>query len=854
MAEVIIPPEELEPELPEEQLPQVEKPTEKSKVISVNFNPLNTKQTASLDTHESFFTTDSDAWIVLNVGDMNEPTGQYSLALINKEDGSIFQRTGDIVQGVAYYKLLPNEIKHAGRWVGQAVITLANGQTTASRFSFNVSGHILDGKDVREIVIQDFQTLMAQLNDLKDNSTNEFGLLKNEIEAFQTTIQENEDERQATELERVAAEIIREENYESKVTAAIVEADVVEKVDNKVAELAPTIQNVTAQLAQTERKKADVTYVDQSVSRMSGGAIKGTYTTLVALKTTYPIGAVGPFMIEETGNRYIWDVNKLDWVNIGPYEPAEVAINSITGDELYGITTTILKDNFGDFENGVITSWAGYSKVLNADGSFTQSYTNTGSSLNYMYISHKIDTPAEENHTYLLAADVTLNSITGITSEEVEFYSLVLTNTVSNTSGVLGISTSQKKINASFKIGKRNSIVSSIFVDGGKSSTVPHYIFSTPYPIPSGASISVTYHNFLIYDLGLKGSENEISSEDAYDIFLKHGYGDAIEKEIPITVSAAESLKGFDLNEYNEKKDSSDAGISDENIFIGDSLTIGSGGGDRSPDGTVTTYPNVFAKLSGVESINTAVGGDKVWDIFARLGSDAITVNGFTIPSAVTPVTLGTSLKTISGNTFASGIVESGVGDFAFKINPVTISGITGKLLKSRTTGEYYFTRSLAGTAKVINRPTIIVTDLMKNYIKPKAFYVFWVGQNGGYADTTDWINQISRAIKFIGCTDYLVIGSKSEIAYSSFKSAYDSFRTVFGSKFIDLHRYLLDYGMEDAGLTPTADDLASISNGIIPSSLKKSGDPIHLNHYGYTVVGNVVYTRAKEIYPVRFS
>lgn len=242
MAEVIIPPEELEPELPEEQLPEVEKPTEKSKVISVNFNPLNTKATSSLDTRESFYTTDTDAWIVLNVGDMNEPTGQYSLALINKEDGSIFQRTGDIVQGIAYYKLLPNEIKHAGRWVGQAVITLANGQTTASRFSFNVSGHILDGKDVREIVIQDFQTLMAQLNDLKDNATNEFSFLKNEFEAFQAIAQENEDERQATELGRVAAETVREENYESKVTAAIVEADVVEKVDNKVAELAPTIQ------------------------------------------------------------------------------------------------------------------------------------------------------------------------------------------------------------------------------------------------------------------------------------------------------------------------------------------------------------------------------------------------------------------------------------------------------------------------------------------------------------------------------------------------------------------------------------------------------------------------------------
>ena len=53
------------------------------------------------------------------------------------------------------------------------------------------------------------------------------------------------------EQARKEAEILRQESYDAKVDTAIVEADVVEKVDNKVTELTPQINNLTAQLAQT---------------------------------------------------------------------------------------------------------------------------------------------------------------------------------------------------------------------------------------------------------------------------------------------------------------------------------------------------------------------------------------------------------------------------------------------------------------------------------------------------------------------------------------------------------------------------------------------------------------------------
>src|SRR5690606_8704986 len=106
----------------EEQLPEVDKPTELSKVITVKFNPLDTGMTSTANTRQSFYTTDTDAWVVFEIENMEAPNGSYSLVLYNKSDGSVFQRTGDIVSGAAYYKIEEEEIKHAGDWVGQVVI------------------------------------------------------------------------------------------------------------------------------------------------------------------------------------------------------------------------------------------------------------------------------------------------------------------------------------------------------------------------------------------------------------------------------------------------------------------------------------------------------------------------------------------------------------------------------------------------------------------------------------------------------------------------------------------------------------------------------------------------------------
>src|SRR5699024_4264590 len=156
----------------------------------------------------------------------------------------IFQRTGDVVNGVAYYKIPHQEIRHAGAWRGQLVYTLENGNTTAREFGYDVKGHILDGKDVREIVVEDFETLMSQLNRMKDNAELELADLVN-------TAERNELERQ--QFYEILVEDINDlqANYQELLDTGVLQTNINTKLEALEEEYAPKLNEVTAQLAHT---------------------------------------------------------------------------------------------------------------------------------------------------------------------------------------------------------------------------------------------------------------------------------------------------------------------------------------------------------------------------------------------------------------------------------------------------------------------------------------------------------------------------------------------------------------------------------------------------------------------------
>ena len=156
----------------------IAEPTALSKVIALKFkiNDVDVPKTTQLSTNKQFNTTDTDAWFTFELDGLAATNGTYDLTLINLDDTSIFHHDPVLFPTLPFhYKLNSsedvtlNEIRHAGRWLGQLVVTLSNGDTTARQFGFNIAGHILDGQDAQVILLSDYQALINTINLAKDD-------------------------------------------------------------------------------------------------------------------------------------------------------------------------------------------------------------------------------------------------------------------------------------------------------------------------------------------------------------------------------------------------------------------------------------------------------------------------------------------------------------------------------------------------------------------------------------------------------------------------------------------------------------------------------------------------------------
>lgn len=152
-------------------------PSSLSKIIPLSFdlNDTNASNAAQLITKRQFNTADTDAWFEVSLEGFGDTSGSFDITLFNLNDKSVFNHTGKpFTTNPFYYKLdsesdeTTNEIRHAGRWIGQIVVTLANGNSATRKFIFDIEGHILDGADVQTILLEDYNALIATINTSKD--------------------------------------------------------------------------------------------------------------------------------------------------------------------------------------------------------------------------------------------------------------------------------------------------------------------------------------------------------------------------------------------------------------------------------------------------------------------------------------------------------------------------------------------------------------------------------------------------------------------------------------------------------------------------------------------------------------
>ena len=67
-----------------------------------------------------------------------------------------------------------------------------------------------------------------------------------------------------------------------------------------------------------------------------------------------------------------------------------------------------------------------------------------------------------------------------------------------------------------------------------------------------------------------------------------------------------------------------------------------------------------------------------------------------------------------------------------------------------------------------------------------------------------------------------------------------------FGRRFIPIRQYMVKYGLADAGITPTAQDITDMANGTVPTSLRS--DSVHWLGVDYTILANIIFQRLYEM------
>ena len=283
--------------------------------------------------------------------------------------------------------------------------------------------------------------------------------------------------------------------------------------------------------------------------------------------------------------------------------------------------------------------------------------------------------------------------------------------------------------------------------------------------------------------------------------------------------------------------------VSGPNISCyGDSMTRGAG----------ATYPyshylqQLFIQ-NDISSLvrNCGVGGESSETICARQGGNPflVKVNSGAISadaSTLNPITLlsqgGTTappapLLQGSGNPFED------IGYFKG-----TLYEIEGQIHPHD--GGYVFVRDTNGSAVVANRPTYFYTNYSQELRDD--IQIIWVGQNSNPAlglDDARAIRDAKAMIRHLKPIDkrYLVI-NKPISTPAEDKLWY----AEFGDRYIPARAYLIEFGLADAGLTPTQQDLDSIAAGYVPNSLRY--DNVHWNDHGYEILANLIFKKLKQL------
>lgn len=246
------------------------------------------------------------------------------------------------------------------------------------------------------------------------------------------------------------------------------------------------------------------------------------------------------------------------------------------------------------------------------------------------------------------------------------------------------------------------------------------------------------------------------------------------------------------------KKNNSKKTVAPTLYCVGDSTTLGIENQNNS-------YP---AHLNNLANFNIKTIGDKKITSVAlliKLGVTPVYVDKLTIPATSTPTPI--VFLNQGGNANNDLLRSQG------SIDNVTINGITGKITYRHEGNTLQFTRDQPGEQAVISSPTLIQVN---NNIEPDGILVLY---SGNYEESIkgSLVEYQKQIINAFNTEKYIVVS----LTQDDRNETNDSLKKAHGKHYLDFKSYLVSDGLQDAGITPTNQDLQNIAESKIPTSLR---------------------------------
>lgn len=272
-------------------------------------------------------------------------------------------------------------------------------------------------------------------------------------------------------------------------------------------------------------------------------------------------------------------------------------------------------------------------------------------------------------------------------------------------------------------------------------------------------------------------------------------------------------------------------------VCWGDSLT----NGDGRASGTKGWVDILADTFTNYKVINKGSSGENIESIMNRQGAVPLYLKPFILPADTTNV-----MVQFYTTAYASNIQFGNPYDEVKGLGACFLNGDENiPVFVIRDGNDYYIQRAYAGDEIVFDRPVLLESRDNPKY--RNSITIIWAGTNN--IEPAYNANQIilrqQAMVDYLKTDKYLIIGLTSKARFSDIENINTQIGQKWGRKFLDIRKYILEFGLSDNNITATSQDLSDISNGIIPSSLR--ADDTHFNEKGYYSIAKCIVAWLKN-------